>query len=248
MDGHRRIGRDTRVAITGASGFIGSHLARRLVAAGACVRATVRPKSHKHLVPAGVKTVVADLKDTAALSKAFNAAEFVFHTAAAVGFQEDWDYFYQTNVIGTSNVIAAARAAGVRRLVHTSSIVAVGASRAPTLLDESAAWNLGTLRAPYATSKREAELTALAASDSRLHVVVVNPGCVVGPDDWSNSEFGTFCRRYWGGRIPFCFGGGNNFVDVRDVATGMTCSRRTRPSRGTVSVGGRESNVSAVLR
>ena len=89
------------------------------------------------------------------------------------------------------------------------------------MLDESAAWNLGSMRAPYATTKREAELTALAASDSKLQVVVVNPGCVVGPDDWSNSEFGTFCRRYWCGRIPFCFGGGNNFVDVRDVATGI---------------------------
>jgi dihydroflavonol-4-reductase len=77
------------------------------------------------------------------------------------------------------------------------------------------------MRAPYATSKREAELMALAASDSRLQVVVVNPGCVVGPDDWSNSEFGTFCRRFWCGRIPFYFGGGNNFVDVRDVAAGM---------------------------
>jgi dihydroflavonol-4-reductase len=221
MDGTRRITRGTRVAITGASGFVGSHIARQLVAAGAYVCATVRPQSHRHLVPAGVKTIIADLKDTAALSRAFDDAEYVFHTAAAVGFHEDWDYFHQANVVGTSNVIAAARSAGVRRLVHTSSIVAVGASSTPTVLNESAAWNLGSTQAPYAATKREAELTALGANDSRLQVVVVNPGCVIGPDDWSNSEFGTFCRRYWCGRIPFCFGGGNNFVDARDVATGM---------------------------
>ena len=73
---------------------------------------------------------------------------------------------------------------------------------------------------PYITSKRVAEQTALQESTSTLEVVVVNPASVIGPDDFAQSEFGTLCRRFWRGRIPFHFGGGNNFVDVRDVATG----------------------------
>jgi dihydroflavonol-4-reductase len=89
------------------------------------------------------------------------------------------------------------------------------------LLDESATWNLGSLRVPYVTTKRKAEEMALAAANRNLEVVVVNPAAVVGPDDFSSSEFGTLCRRFWRRRIVLHFGGGNNFVDVRDVAHGM---------------------------
>jgi dihydroflavonol-4-reductase len=221
MDGANHYWRGKQVALTGASGFVGSHLARRLVAAGARVSAAVRRSARRHLVPDGVKIVEADLNNREALSKAFGGAQVVFHTAAAVGFHEDWDQFHRVNVVGTQMVVAAARTAGVQRLVHTSSIVAVGAARISTPLDESSTWNLGQLRTPYAATKRESELIAMAANGGGLQVVVVNPGCVVGPDDWSASEFGTFCRRFWCGHIPFCFGGGNNFVDVRDVVTGM---------------------------
>jgi dihydroflavonol-4-reductase len=117
-------------------------------------------------------------------------------------------------------VLAAARAAGLRRVVHTSSIVAVGAATSPQSLDETSAWNLGQLRVPYATSKRLAEEEALGAAGRSLEVVVVNPASVLGPEDYSGSEFGTLCRRFWRGRIPFHFGSGNNYVDVRDVAAG----------------------------
>jgi dihydroflavonol-4-reductase len=76
------------------------------------------------------------------------------------------------------------------------------------------------MNVPYVTTKRIAEQEVLAASSPDLETVVLNPGCVIGPDDFSGSEFGTMCRRFWHGRIPFYFGGGNNFVDVRDVAAG----------------------------
>jgi dihydroflavonol-4-reductase len=115
-------------------------------------------------------------------------------------------------------------------LVHTSSVVTVGASRRPTVLDECAVWNLASLRVPYIITKRLAEDVVLAPAAGPPEVVVVNPSCVIGPDDFSGSEFGTLCRRFWLGRIPVYFGGGLNVVDVRDVAFGhLLAAEHGRP-------------------
>jgi dihydroflavonol-4-reductase len=93
-------------------------------------------------------------------------------------------------------------------------------------MDESAPWNLGVLRVPYITTKREGEQVALASSGRGMDVVAVNPGCVIGPDDFSGSEFGILCKRFWRGRVPVYFAGGMNFVDVRDVAAGVLLAAR----------------------
>jgi dihydroflavonol-4-reductase len=206
-----------RVVLTGATGFLGQHLAALLLRQGARLVALTRASSSTVRL-AGAECVVAPLDDLSALTRGCAGAEVVFHLAGAVDFGTDWPRFHAVNVRGTANVAAAARAAGVSRLVHTSSIVAVGASASPTVLDESAHWDLGRLRVPYVTTKRLAEEEALAAG---LDVVVVNPSCVLGPDDFTRSEFGTLCRRFWHGRLPFYSGAGSNFVDVRDVADGM---------------------------
>ncbi len=211
-----------RVSVTGASGFLGHHLAAELVRRGALVTALVRAGSDRsRLAAAGVRCVTAPLDDLDAMTQAADGSEILFHLAGAVDFGGDWPRFRQTNIEGARNVLAAARAARVRRVVQASSIVAVGASRRPLLLDESAEWNLGPRRVPYATTKREAEELALQAARAGQDVVVVNPASVVGPDDFTSSVFGSFCRRFWRGRAPCHFGGGNNFVDVRDVANGM---------------------------
>lgn len=220
------------VAVTGATGFVGFHLARRLAEAGARVAALVRPTADRgRLVAAGVRCVEGSLEEPAALSELAGGCEFLFHVAGAVDFGGDWQRLRRVNVEGTRRVLAAALAGGVHRVVHTSSIVAVGASPQPRSLDETARWNLGPMRVPYVTTKRQAERLALAAN-GKLEVVVVNPGCVVGPDDFAGSEFGTLCRRFWRGRVPICFGGGNNFVDVRDVAEGLLrAAERGRPGQ-----------------
>ncbi len=206
------------VAVTGATGFVGYHVAMQLVKHGAEVVALVRPTSQRQrLLVAGIRCVEAPLEE---LARGCRGREFLFHLAGAVDFENDWERFRQVNVDGTRHMLAAAREAGVRRVVHTSSIVAVGASEEPRSLNETALWNLGALRVPYVSTKREAEELALKASGSGLEVVVLNPASVVGPADYAGSEFGTLCRRFWHGRIPLHFGGGNNFVDVRDVADG----------------------------
>ncbi|MBP3956216.1 NAD-dependent epimerase/dehydratase family protein [Gemmata sp. G18] len=220
-----------RVALTGATGFVGWHLASALRAAGAEVVALHREGSDTaRLQSIGVRTAVAPLIDAGALAAGCRGADVLVHAAAAVDFGGDREAIRQVNVEGTRTVIQAARAAGVRRVVHLSSVAAVGATRWPDVRDESAPWTLGAFDVPYATTKRDAELMALAANDDGLEVVVVNPGCVVGPDDFGESEFGALCKRFWRGRVPFHFTGGNTFVDVRDVAAGvMAAATRGRP-------------------
>jgi dihydroflavonol-4-reductase len=222
-----------QVAITGASGFVGSHVARQLASGGARVVALVRASSvRRHLAHPNISYAQVDLADPGTLAPACSGCEIVFHLAGIVDFTSDWERLFRINVQGTRAVLAAARAAGVRRFIHTSSIVAVGATRRPCIQDETAAWKLDSLRVPYVMTKRIAEQEILAASGKGLETVVVNPGCVVGPDDFSGSEFGTLSRRFWRGRVPFHFGAGNNFVDVRDVAAGhLQAAQKGRPGQ-----------------
>lgn len=219
-----------RVAVSGATGFIGHHLATTLRAAGADVTALVRAFSDtSRLKVLGVRCAVAPLDEPRLLAEAMRGREVLFHLAGAVDFNNDWDQCRRVNVSGTENILRAAAGAGLRRVVHASSIVAVGATPEPVRLNETSPWNLAGHAVPYVSTKREAEEIALAFRGGP-DVVVVNPASVVGPDDYSGSEFGVMCRRFWQGRIPLVFGGGNNFVDVRDVVIGMLhAASRGRP-------------------
>jgi dihydroflavonol-4-reductase len=210
-----------QVLITGATGFVGHHVAMQLLGAGARVRVLARdPSKSNRLEAAGAEVAAGDVTCPGSLAAACTGCEYVFHLAGVVHFGDDWDLFRRVNVQGTQNTLDAARVAGVRRFVHTSSIVAVGAAARPRVLDERSVFDLDRLAVPYVTTKHAGERIALGAAAAGQDVVVVNPASVIGPDDFTRSEFGTLCRRFWRGRIPFYFGGGNCFVDVRDVAAG----------------------------
>src|SRR5207249_3990936 len=99
----------------------------------------------------------------------------LFHIAGAVDFRNDWEKLQRVNVDGTKNILTAARSVGLRRVVYTSSIVAVGGSRNPDVRDETATWNLGPYRVAYVATKREAEEAALGANGAGLEIVAVNP-------------------------------------------------------------------------
>lgn len=229
-------------ALTGATGFIGYHVSRALRQAGASVRAVVRASSDTSLLQQlGVERVVASLDDPASLRAAFAGCHRVFHLAGAVDFNNDWDLCRQVNVQGTRHVLDAAHAAGVQRLIHASSIVAVGATREPRELHEESIWQIGHLQVPYVTTKREGELAARGFAGS-MEVVVVNPASVIGPEDYLGSEFGIFCRRFWKKRMPFVFGGGNNYVDVRDLAEGFLLAAERGRDRERYILGGHNRN------
>jgi dihydroflavonol-4-reductase len=212
-----------RVVVTGASGLLGGNLAAELAASGHEVVATRRAGTKvAHLEDVPLAWVDADLGSAAALASAFAGAAAVFHCAAAVTVKREvTPEMTAANVTGTANVIEAAIAAKVPRLVHTSSVVAVGLTTDGRPCDETAAWNFeaeGLIDA-YAITKRRAEELVHDAKD-RLDAVIVNPTYMFGPRDARPSS-GKLIVDVVRRRVPGWTPGYNNFVDVRDVARGM---------------------------
>ncbi len=214
-----------RIAITGATGLVGSNLAAELLGAGHALRATRRAASVvDHLDDLAIDWHGATLADPEALARAFDGCEAVVHCAASVSLR--WPLtpaMRASNIDGTRHVIAACRQAGVRRLVHCSSTVTVGVAAPGAVCTEDSAWNLADHRLDdgYSRSKRQSELDALdAAALPGLEVVVVNPGFMLGPRDRRPSS-GALLLRLVKGQVPALTAGGNSFVDVRAVARGM---------------------------
>jgi dihydroflavonol-4-reductase len=222
-----------RIVVTGASGLLGGNLAAELRAQGHDVVATRRAGTRiGHLDDLLLAWEDADLGSTEALARAFAGAEAVFHCAAAVTVRREvTPDMTAANVTGTANVVEAVIAARVPRLVHTSSVVAVGLTTDGRPCDETAAWNFdaeGLLDA-YAITKRRAEDVVHAARD-RIDAVIVNPTYMFGPRDARPSS-GKLIVDVVRRRVPGWTPGYNNFVDVRDVARGMIAAWR-RGRRG----------------
>lgn len=206
------------VCVVGGTGFLGWQVVQRLLARGAAVRvfALPPPADHPLLNHPEIRFTPGDIRDANATAAAVAGCRVVFQTAGPVS-------------VGGSKVAAELdpHVAGTRplldclpagcRLVHTSSLVAVGGTRTGTPLSEDAPFPNERLKVAYVHAKREAEQLALA---SEKDVVVTNPGYLIGPEDYGGSVMGRFCTRFWRGRIPFAPPGGLNLVDVRDAAEG----------------------------
>ena len=215
-----------KIAITGGNGFIGSQLAAALSERGHLVRVLVRPSSDlTNLRSLTVEHCPGDVRDLDSLLRAFDGCELVFHTAAVVSF---WKPLYQlqheVNVLGTRNVVTAARRAGVRRLVHTSSIAALGHPvdgllGSGPLADETTAFNWDGSVAGYKRSKYEGELEIRQGIEQGLDAVIVNPAVVIGPGD-IHFNGGDFIRSVARGFVPFYIRGGANIAFVEDVVRG----------------------------
>ncbi len=213
--------RDKRVCVTGGTGFLGWHIARLLFPLAGHVRVFgLGPSSQ---APAdrfqGLDCVHADIRDAAAVRGAVTDRDVVFHAAGPVGV---WGAalarMREIHALGTRNVLDALPAGA--RLVHTSSVVTVGASRDRETLTEASPFRLEGLKVDYVHAKRAAEDLVLAAAERGVDAVVVNPGYLVGPEDHEASVMGRFCLRCWQGKVPLAPPGGMNFVDVRDAALG----------------------------
>jgi dihydroflavonol-4-reductase len=178
--------------VTGAAGFIGSHLVRALKAGGWDVRAFVH-RTPLTEIP-GVASVTGDIRDEAALAKAMAGVDVVFHLAAAVGsVVTDPHAFREVNVNGTEAVLAAARRVGAGRIVHFSSIGVLGAVKPGDTADED---YIPAPRTLYDRTKFEAEKAVLRAAADELDVVIVRPGWTYGPGDRRTFKFiNAICRR-----------------------------------------------------
>jgi dihydroflavonol-4-reductase len=221
-----------RTLITGGTGFLGYHLAKRLCAAGALVRTFSLPARDDHpLHDLPLEVTCGDIRDAGAVRRAAIGCDTVFHTAGTVAV---WGpalrTMHEIHADGTRNVLAAA--GNATRVVHTSSIVAVGATRAGHVLDEDSPFNLAGEKIDYVAAKRSAERIALDAASAGKNVVVVNPGYLVGPEDVEPSVMGKFCSRVWKGQLSVAAPGGYSLVDVRDVADGhMLAAERGQVGR-----------------
>ncbi len=209
-----------RTLITGATGFIGSHVVRLLVERGDEVIATVRAGSRTGtLEDLPVRTVRADIRDRRAIRRAMQGVERVFHVAGTTNFALAREEMFSLNLEGTRVVLEEALRAGVERAVYTSSVAAIGPSRDGRPADETHVWDAGRYAIPYLDAKHEAEALAMRLVARGLPLVIVNPAHVLGAGDPGRSST-TLVRRFLRRQIPAYVDGTLNIVSVRDVARG----------------------------
>jgi dihydroflavonol-4-reductase len=210
----------SRCLVTGATGFLGSHVARALVERGDAVRVTVRADSPTEPLEGfdAERVNLPDVTDRRALRHALKGVERVFHVAGTTNLRLDAAEARRVNADGTRVVLEEAMRAEVERVVFTSSVAAIGPAPPNSALDERAPY-AGDLGLAYPDSKHAAEVEALRIGAHGLPVVIVNPAHVFGPGDWGPSSTDVV-RRFLLRRIPAYVGGAINIVDVRDVAAG----------------------------
>lgn len=211
--------------VTGATGFIGWHVAKRLLERGHRVRALVRPSSK--LRDIDIQAVQGDLRDRDSLERAVAGCGSVFHVAADYRlWAKDPGELYRSNVDGTRNLLDAARNAGVERVVYTSTVGCIGMP-AGRLGDEDITVTLEDMTGAYKRSKFQAEQTALEFARAGLPVVIVNPTAPVGDHDFKPTPTGKIIVDFLRGAMPAFVDTGLNLVDVGDTAEGhiLACER-----------------------
>jgi len=208
--------------VTGATGFLGSHVARVLIEQGAVLRALVRPTSNlRNLEGLYVDLVSGDLRDPSSLERGMAGCDTVFHVAADYRlWVRDPNEMYRSNVDGTRAILEAARKIGVKRVVHTSSVATIGFTANGHPADEDSPVSLADMIGHYKRSKFRAEQLALEAGRSGMHVVTVNPTTPVGEQDVKPTPTGRIVIDFLKRKFPAYVETGLNLVDVRECARG----------------------------
>lgn len=214
--------RDQAVLVTGASGFIGWHVAQHLVDACAKVRALVRPDTlRRYREPEQFEWIEGDLTDRQSLDRAIKGCRYLFHVAGDYRFwARDPRTIHVANVQGTVNVLEAAKAAGVEKIVVTSTTGILRRGTPDQLADESQLVSPDQLCGPYKSSKFEAFLETDRRAKSGWPIVTVLPTAPIGPHDIKPTPTGMIIVQFLNGRIPMLARTGLNFVDVRQCALG----------------------------
>ena len=208
--------------VTGATGFVGAAVARVLLQEGWEVRALARKGSdRRNLQSIAAEVVEGDLADTTSLARALSGCEGLFHVAADYRLGAfDPQQLYKTNVEGTRNILDAARDAGVRRIVYTSSVATIGIPKDGSPGTEDSPSTLEDMIGHYKRSKYLAEEVAREAARAGINVVIVNPSTPVGPGDVKPTPTGQLVFDAAAGRMPAYVDTGLNIVHVDDVANG----------------------------
>ena len=206
--------------VTGATGLVGSHVTRLLVARGDAVRVLVRERSPRdELDGLDVELAYGDVLDRASVRRAMRGVQRLFHVAGITSLRASADRVFAVNVGGTRIVLEEALRAGVARVVHTSSVAAVGPAVRGSTADEEQVFRAGRYGLPYVNAKHEAELEAMRLAAHGLPVVIVNPAHVFGAGDRHRSST-ELVRRFLSRSIPAYVDGALNIVDAEDVAHG----------------------------
>ena len=208
--------------VTGATGFLGSHVARQLLARGAELRLLVRATSRTdNIDDLAAERVIGDLRDPESLKQGMSGCEFVFHVAADYRlWARNGQELYHSNVEGTRNVLQAARDSGVRRVIYTSSVATMGFGNNGRLTDERTPVALSNMIGDYKRSKFMAERLVIEAGLAGQNVVMVNPTTPIGERDIKPTPTGRIVVDFLRRKFPAYVDTGLNLVDVVDCAEG----------------------------
>jgi dihydroflavonol-4-reductase len=235
--------------LTGASGFVGSHVARALVEQGADLRLLVRAKSNtKNIDDLKAELVTGDLRDPASLEKGIAGCDVVFHVAADYRlWVPDPDEMYRANVEGTRAILEAARKNRVRRVIYTSSVATMGFTSNRRSADENSPVSLDNMIGPYKRSKYMAEQVAVEAARSGLDAVIVNPTTPVGERDIKPTPTGRIVVDFLKKKFPAYVDTGLNLVDVKQCARGHVAALEKGRSGERYILGGENLTLKQIL-
>lgn len=235
--------------LTGATGFVGSHVARTLAEKGADLRLLVRTNSNKkNLDDLKADLVTGDLRDSGSLEKGIAGCDVVFHVAADYRlWVRDPDEMYRANVEGTRAILEAARKANIRRVVYTSSVATMGFTSNGQPADEKSPVSLANMIGPYKRSKFMAEQVAIAAARAGQDVVIVNPTTPVGERDIKPTPTGRIVIDFLKKKFPAYVDTGLNLVDVRECALGHVAALEKGRSGERYVLGGENLTLKQIL-
>jgi dihydroflavonol-4-reductase len=235
--------------VTGATGFVGSHVARVLAEQGADLRLLVRSSSDpKNIEGLKADRVIGDLRDPASLDRAVEGCEVLFHVAADYRlWVRDPEQMFRSNVEGTRSILEAARKNQVRRVVYTSSVATMGFTGNGHSADERSPVSVANMIGPYKRSKFMAEELAMSAGRDGMDVVVVNPTTPVGEQDIKPTPTGRIVVDFLKKKFPAYVDTGLNLVDVDECARGHVAALEKGTSGERYILGGENLTLKQIL-
>lgn len=209
------------VLVTGGTGFIGAYIIQELITKGYSVKALHRSNNFPFYISketlSKVEWIQGDILDVVMLENAMDNVDAIIHSAAIVSFDKKLrEQMYRINVEGTANVVNLALEKNIKRLIHISSVAAIGRTAKGQTVDEEKKWVTSSLNTHYAISKQKSEMEVWRAMAEGLSAVIVNPSTVLGFGNWNSSSTAIFKNIYHG--FSWYSEGENGFVDVKDVA------------------------------